>query len=167
MHAGSLDRGRGQGSSRAGSSGSATRGHTGAATRPREGLRGGHETQGRRPSAAPRHTAGSNPLTPNPPVAREATTLKAFNPRKKYRSHTHTPNLAYTGSTGRPGKNGTTRTHTHTHTHTHAHTCTHPPPPPPPAPLPPTRQQRNGRLEPMHRMDILSYMAMKPTKCSA
>ena len=27
--------------------------------------------------------------------------------------------MAYTGSTGRPGKNGTTDTHTHTHTHTY------------------------------------------------
>ena len=55
-------------------------------------LKGGHTTRGGRPSAARRHTggpgvgwgrpqAGSNPLTPNPPIARAARTLKAFNPR--------------------------------------------------------------------------------------
>ena len=90
--AGTLFRGRGRGSSRAGSSSAATRGHAGAATRPREGLRGGHTTRGGRPSAAldtpggqgcdrAMPQAGSNPLTPNPPAARAARTLKAFNPR--------------------------------------------------------------------------------------
>ena len=42
--AGSLIRGRGRGSSRAGSSGAAPRGHAGAGVRPREGLGGGHIT---------------------------------------------------------------------------------------------------------------------------
>ena len=101
--AGSLIRGRGRGSRRAGSSGAATRGHARAAARPREGLGGEHITRGGRPSAAPRHTrgpgegygrphAGTNPLTPNPPVARAARTLKAFNPAGYLitRTHTHT-----------------------------------------------------------------------------
>ena len=55
---GSLVRGRGRGSGRAGSSCAAARGHAGAAARSREGLRGGHITRGGRPSAAPQHTGG-------------------------------------------------------------------------------------------------------------
>ena len=56
---GSLVRGTGWGSSRAGSSGAATRGHAGAGAWPREGLAGGHITRGGCPSAAPRHTGGA------------------------------------------------------------------------------------------------------------
>ena len=43
---------------------------------------------------------GSNPLTPNPPVARAARTLKAFNPRKYYRAHTHARARAHIATGG-------------------------------------------------------------------
>ena len=55
--------------------------------------------------------------------------LVAFGIALHTHTHTHTrpedASVAYTGSTGRPGKNGTTHTHTHTHPPTHPHTHTH------------------------------------------